>query len=160
VTIHVTSNGQTDLHYYAVDHAGNVEPEEGITVLIGKPATWPEARRDRVESAGAAPAPAQLQEIILLTVSEVKHLPDALWVSGKWYAMINGRSGALMWRSTTPPQIEIAIRANDPHRPACARLIAQGIPAGKALSINGVGTYMNSAFSLDCVSRCENVDQP
>lgn len=116
---------------------------------------------------GSSLSHGQEQNIVLLSVTEVRNLPDALWFAGKGYAIVNGGSGAYFWHSSTPPQLEIEIRSSDPFLPQCEKLVKRGIEGGKTLSIRGAGSFKGmevarvflGAFSLDSLSKCEIADK-
>ena len=103
------------------------------------------------------------QEIVLLSVAEIRNLPGTLWFAGKGYALVNGGSAAYFWQSSTPPQLEIEIRSNDPILSQCESQLKQAARAGKAFSINGGGSFGGSeisgkhigVFKLDSLSKCE-----
>ena len=113
--------------------------------------------------AGSAPAHGLGQEIVLLSVTETRNLPGTLWFAGKGYALVNGGSAAYFWQSSTPPQLEIEIRSNDPILSQCESQLKQDVPAGKVFSINGGGSFRGSeisgmyigVFKLDSLSKCE-----
>ena len=116
---------------------------------------------------GSSLSRGQEQEIVLLSVTEVRNLPGALWFAGKGYATVNGGSSAYFWQSSTPPQLEIEIRSGDLSLRQCESLIRRGIEKGRALSIRGDGSFKGmevagaflGAFRLDSLSKCEIADK-
>jgi hypothetical protein len=106
----------------------------------------------------------QAQRVRLNSVSQVLGSGRALEASGRGSAIINGGGGYYMWNSSTPPDIRIALAAADAVTPSlCSRLVRTGIPAGKALELNGTGTFDNTGkpshlsarFRLSTLSSCE-----
>jgi hypothetical protein len=106
----------------------------------------------------------QAQRVRLNSVSQVLGSGLALEASGKGSAIINGGGGYYMWNSSTPPDIMVALAAADAVTPSlCSRLVRTGIPAGKALELNGAGTldntgkrmHLSARFRLSTLSSCE-----
>jgi len=106
----------------------------------------------------------EAQRVRLISVSQVLGPGPALEASGKGSAIINGGGGYYMWNSSTPPNISVALEATDAVTPSlCSRLVRTGIPAGKALELNGAGTFVNTGntpllsarFRLSSLSSCE-----
>ncbi len=104
---------------------------------------------------------AQEQEIHMLSVMELREYPNKYWFTGKGYAKVNG-GNKYMWRSSTPPQLEIEITSDSVEaKSRYNTIIKKGIPKGKTLVLIGSGQFINTSggdlgiFKITNVSKFE-----